>query len=139
MRKAIVIAVAAAAITGCSVEAKGQADPKPEPSSASAHAKPAKPTPHAADLSDSQRRSVYLGLAHRKFPVSRIVLDGKLVALAHSTCDALDNGVRPAQVVRLVIRSANGTMTVRDLAGIVGLGIGVYCPEHASEFGGQSA
>lgn len=89
------------------------------------------PAPIQAD-----KEEVFLTMARNTYPVELAQVDDEtLVSTALSTCNGLDSGMTMTQILTIAAESAvkNGLSDsyIEAMGGVIGYGVGVYCPEYA--------
>lgn len=121
---ALVLTVVALAGCGTATEATTpEAQAKPAPQEASP-ATPIEPTP--TEQPGDVAETAYVEVLHGRAWFARVPAS-TLLEFGHTTCDALDAGVSP---IELVAMAPDSGMPVNQAAFAVGSAIGALCPDH---------
>ena len=97
------------------------------------------PTASAPSATPSNPDELFLSVIHEEYPqFAGGAADADMIALAHSTCDALDAGASMDAVMDAAIQSVGNKEDARLVGFVMGVGIAAYCPEHQHLLTGTS-
>lgn len=99
-----------------------------------------KAAPTADGLTKQDRRPVavseadFLAFLREEYPVLMTVSDEEIMSFSDLTCDTLDEGATPEEVMYLALAGAESPEQASALGAITGGSVSNYCPEHYVAF-----